>query len=114
MVGFESVMKWRKMFFVLSRALEKQKNFLSPLEKSNRRPLDSALRCSTTELQRFYSGRGLLRNFCMTSFSISLPNSKLIIFLILLTNMTLSTSLNRCPISINGRVSYMTCVLSRS
>ena len=94
MVGFESVKKWRKMFFVLSRALDKQKNFLSPLEQSNRRPLDSALRCST-EPQRFYSKRGLLRNLCMTSFSISLPNSKLIIFLILLTNMTLSTSLNR-------------------
>ena len=61
MVGFESVKKWRKMFFVLSRALDKQKYFLSPLEKSNRRPLDSVLRCSTTEPQRFYSERGLLR-----------------------------------------------------
>ena len=55
MVGFESVKKWRKMFFVLSRALDKQEYFLSPLEKSNRRPLDSVLRCSTTEPQRFYS-----------------------------------------------------------
>ena len=27
MVGFESVKKWRKMFFVLSRALDKQKKF---------------------------------------------------------------------------------------
>ena len=95
MVGFESAKKWRKMFFVLSRALDKQKKFLSPLEESFRRPLDSTLRCSTTEPQRFYSERGLLRNLCMTSFSISLPNLKLIIFLILLTNMTPSTSLNR-------------------
>ena len=95
MVGFESEKKWRKMFFVLSRALDKQKHFLSPLEESNRRPLDSALRCSTTEPHRFYSERRLLRNLRMTSFSISLPNSKLIIFRILLTNMTLSTSLNR-------------------
>ena len=67
MVGFELVKKWRKMCFVLSLALDKQKNFLSPHEESNRIPLDSALRCSTTEPQRFYSERGLLRNLCMTS-----------------------------------------------
>ena len=38
-------------------------------------------------------GRGPLRNSRMTSSSISLPSSKLIIFLILSTNITLSTSL---------------------
>ena len=36
------------MFFVLSRACDKEKN-LSRHEESNLRPLDSALRCSTTE-----------------------------------------------------------------
>ena len=82
-----------KDVFRLVASVGRTKICLSPLEESNLRPLDSALRCSTTEPQRFYSERGLLRNLCMTSFSISLPNSKLIIFRILLTNMTLSTSL---------------------
>ena len=31
MVGFESVKKWRKMFFVLSRALEEQKFVCVPM-----------------------------------------------------------------------------------
>ena len=40
--------KWRKMFFVLSRAWDKEKSLI-PQEESNLRPSDSALRCSTTE-----------------------------------------------------------------
>ena len=43
------------MFFVLSRAWDKEK-ILSPHEESNLRPTDSAPRCTTTELQR-----GLMR-----------------------------------------------------
>ena len=38
-----------KMFYVLSRAWDKEK-VLSPHEESNLRPSDSALQCSTTEL----------------------------------------------------------------
>ena len=44
---------FRKMFFVLSRAWDKEK-ILSPHEESNLRPSDSALRYSTTEPQRPY------------------------------------------------------------
>ena len=44
------------MFFVLSRAWDKEK-ILSPHEESNLRPTDSAPRCTTTELQR-----GLMRS----------------------------------------------------
>ena len=47
------------MFFVLSRAWDKEK-ILSPHEESNLRPSDSALRCSTTEPQRLHRERGLL------------------------------------------------------
>ena len=47
------------MFFVLSRAWDKEK-ILSPHEESNLRPSDSVLRCSTTEPQRLHSERGLL------------------------------------------------------
>ena len=39
------------MFFVISRAWEKEK-ILSPHEESNLKPSDSALGCSTTEPQR--------------------------------------------------------------
>ena len=56
-----SVKEQRKMFFVLSRAWDKEK-ILSPYEESNVRPSDSALRCSATEPQRLYSDRGLLRS----------------------------------------------------
>ena len=83
-----------KDVFRLVASVGRTKNYLSPHEESNLRPLDSTLRCSTTEPQRLYSERGPLRNsYDMTSFSISLPSPKLTIFLILLTNMTLSTSL---------------------
>ena len=41
------------MFFVLSRAWDKEK-ILNPHEKSNLRPSDFALRCSTTEPQRLH------------------------------------------------------------
>ena len=47
------------MFFVLSRAWDKEKN-LSPHEESNLRPSNSVLRCSTIEPQRLHSERGLL------------------------------------------------------
>ena len=82
-----------KDVFRLVASVGRTKIYLSPHEESNLRPLDSTLRCSTTEPQRLYSERGPLRNSCMTSFSISLPSPRLTIFLILLTNMTLSTSL---------------------
>ena len=49
------------MFFVLSRARDKEK-ILSPHEESNLRPSDSVLRCSTTEPQRLHGERGLLRS----------------------------------------------------
>ena len=49
-------MELRKMFFVLSRAWDKDK------EQSNLRPSDSVLRCSTTEPQGLYGERGLLRS----------------------------------------------------
>ena len=60
--GYFTVVYLRKMFFVLSRAWDKEK-ILSPHEESNLRSSDSALRCSTTEPQRLYSERGLLRKF---------------------------------------------------
>ena len=49
------------MFFVLSRGWDREK-ILSPQEESTLRPSDSALRCSTTETQRLYGERGLLRS----------------------------------------------------
>ena len=49
------------MFFVLSRAWDKEK-ILNPHEESNLRFSDSALRCSTTEPQRLHGERGLLRS----------------------------------------------------
>ena len=39
-----------------------QRKILSPHEDSNLRLSDSALRCSTTEPQRFHGERGLLRS----------------------------------------------------
>ena len=81
------------MFFVLPRALSKQKNLseslwgIEPQTFGFRTPM---LYRRATETK---CGRGPLRNSCMTSSSIFLPSSKLIIFLILSTNMTLSTSL---------------------
>ena len=49
----------REMFFILSRALDKEQ-ILSPHEEWNFRPLDSLLCCSFTEPQRLYSEWGLL------------------------------------------------------
>ena len=51
----------KEVFFVLSRAWDKEK-ILSPHEESNLRPSDSAFRCSTTEPQRLHGERGLLRS----------------------------------------------------
>ena len=50
----------KKIVFVLSRAWDKVK-ILSPHKESNLRPSDFVLRCSTTEPQRLYGDRGLLR-----------------------------------------------------
>ena len=50
-----------KDVFVLSRAWDKEK-ILSPYEESTLRPSDSALRCSTTELQRLHGEDGALRS----------------------------------------------------
>ena len=98
----------RSVFFVLSRAWDNEKN-LSPLEESNLRPSYSALRYSTTELQRVNGERGLLRSsydtrpfffLCSTlekqdekhiSLLYRVQNSPS--FLFLFTNMTLSTLL---------------------
>ena len=98
----------RSVFFVLSRAWDNEKN-LSPLEESNLRPSYSALRYSTTELQRVNGERGLLRSsydtrpfffLCSTlekqdekhiSLLYRAQNSPF--FLFLFTNMTLSTLL---------------------
>ena len=43
-----------------------KKKILSPHEESNLRPSDSAPRCLTTEPQRLYSERGLLRSLHKT------------------------------------------------
>ena len=51
----------KEVFFVLSRAWDKEK-IQSPHEESNLRPSDSAFRCSTTEPQRLHGERGLLRS----------------------------------------------------
>ena len=62
MVSFELGKEMVKdVYFVLSRAWDKEK-ILSPHEESNLRPSDSALQCSTTEPQRLYGERGLLRS----------------------------------------------------
>ena len=98
----------RSVFFVLSRAWDNEKN-LSPLEESNLRPSYSALRYSTTELQRVNGERGLLRSsydtrpfffLCSTlekqdekHISLLYRAQNLPSFLFLFTNMTLSTLL---------------------
>ena len=51
------------MFFVLSRAQDKEK-ILSSHEESNLRPPDSTLRCSTTEPRRLYGEQGPLGSSC--------------------------------------------------
>ena len=61
MVSYELGKELRKMFFILSRAWDKEK-ILSPYGESYLRPSDSALGCSTTEPQRLYGERGLLRS----------------------------------------------------
>ena len=61
MVSFE-LGKEIKMFFVLSRAWDKEE-ILSPHEESNLRPSDSAFRCSTTEPQRLHGNYGNYGNF---------------------------------------------------
>ena len=50
-------------FFILSGAWDKEK-VLSPYEESNLTPLNSALWCSTTELQRLHREQGLLQSSC--------------------------------------------------
>ena len=97
------------VFFVLSRAWDNEKN-LSPLEESNLRPSYSALRYSTTELQRVNGERGLLRSsydtrpfffLCSTLEKQDEKHISLLLyraqnlpsFLFLFTNMTLSTLL---------------------
>ena len=93
------------MFFVISRAWEKEK-ILSPHEESNLRLSDSVLGCPTTEPQRLRWAQNpkvwgsiphgdseviLFPSFVRrrkTSFSISLPSSKLTKSLILFTNIT--------------------------
>ena len=61
MVSYELGKELRKMFFHLVTSVG-QRKILSPHEESNLRPSDSALRCSTTEPQRLYGERGLLRS----------------------------------------------------
>ena len=57
-IYFQQVYTERKMFFVLSRACDKE-IILSPHE-------ESALRCSTTEPRRLYGERGPLRSSYVT------------------------------------------------
>ena len=52
-----------KFFFILSGGWDKEK-IMSPYEESNLTPLNSALWCSTTELQRLHREQGLLRSSC--------------------------------------------------
>ena len=59
------VLYWGKMYFALSRACDNDKT-LSTQEKSNLRPSDSTLPCSTTEPQRLYGERGPLRSSYIT------------------------------------------------
>ena len=110
MASFELGKEIEKDVFVMSRAWDKEK-ILSPYDQSSLRPSDSALGCSTTEPQRLRWARNpkvwgsiprgdsevflfpTLVTKRKTSFSISLPSSKLTISLILITNMTPSTLL---------------------
>ena len=55
------------MFFVLSQVRDKEK-ILSPHEELNLRPLDSVLRCSTTEPQRLSGEQGPLQSSYMTLY----------------------------------------------
>ena len=52
-----------RFFFILSGGWDKEK-IMSPYEESNLTPLNSALWCSTTELQRLHREQGLLRSSC--------------------------------------------------
>ena len=52
-----------RCFFILSGGWDKEK-IMSPYEESNLTPLNSALWCSTTELQRLHREQGLLRSSC--------------------------------------------------
>ena len=52
-----------RCFFILSGGWDKEK-IMSPYEESNLTPLNSALLCSTTELQRLHREQGLLRSSC--------------------------------------------------
>ena len=49
-----NIIRCRERFFVLSRAWDREK-ILSLHKESDLRPSDSALRCATTEPQRFYT-----------------------------------------------------------
>ena len=59
--NFNITQTYRKTFVVVLLTWDKEK-ILSPYVESNFRPLDSALQCFTTEPQRLYGERGLLRN----------------------------------------------------
>ena len=56
-----SLKKQKKRFFLLSRAKDREK-ILEPHLKSHLKPSNSALRCSTTELQKLYGEQGPLRS----------------------------------------------------
>ena len=60
---FWAQLRNREMFFHLVRRVGQGK-ILSPYEESNLTPLNSALWCSTTELQRLHGEQGLLRSSC--------------------------------------------------
>ena len=61
MVNFGLGKEIEKDVFRLETSVE-QRIILSPYEESNLRPSGSALRCSTTEPERLYGKRGLLRS----------------------------------------------------
>ena len=62
MVSFELGKEIEKDVFSSCHERGTKEKILSPHEESNLRPLDSALRCSTTEPQRPHGERGLLRS----------------------------------------------------
>ena len=61
------VSKQRKMFFSFYHERGTKKKILSPYEEPNLRPSDSALRCSTTEPQRFHGK--FIRHACVCKLS---------------------------------------------
>ena len=101
--AYQNNIPFEKDVFRLITSVGQRKN---SYEESNLRRLGSALQCSTTEPQRLKGSipHGYSQFFLCpalmtrrkTSFSISLPSSKLSISLILFTNIPLTTDRVHC------------------